>query len=67
VEAHLQSHLEKLPANDTRSRAIVEQMRVDEVAHGAAAKAMGAAELPRAVRACMRSMAKVMTTTAYYI
>ena len=67
VEAHLQSHLEKLPANDTRSRAIVEQMRVDEVAHGAAANAMGAAELPQAVRACMRSMAKVMTTTAYYI
>jgi ubiquinone biosynthesis monooxygenase Coq7 len=67
VEAHLASHLQKLPAQDGKSRAIVEQMRTDEVAHGAAAQALGAAELPLPVRTLMRAMAKVMTSTAYYI
>lgn len=67
VEAHLASHLALLPASDEKSRAIVEQMRVDEVEHGAAAQAMGAAETPAPVQAAMRGMAKVMTTTAYYI
>lgn len=67
VEAHLDSHLEGLPAQDAKSRAIVEQMRVDEIAHGAAADAMGAAALPAPVQALMRGMGRVMTTTAYYI
>jgi ubiquinone biosynthesis monooxygenase Coq7 len=67
VEAHLDSHLDKLPAQDAKSRAIVEQMRVDEVAHGAAAQALGAAQTPLPVRIAMKAMAKVMTTTAYYI
>jgi ubiquinone biosynthesis monooxygenase Coq7 len=67
VEAHLASHLESLPAQDVRSRAIVAQMKEDEVAHGAAAEAMGAAEMPAAVRTAMRAAAKVMTSTAYYI
>ncbi|MFL6673887.1 MAG: 2-polyprenyl-3-methyl-6-methoxy-1,4-benzoquinone monooxygenase [Massilia sp.] len=67
VEAHLDSHLEQLPPKDARSRAIVEQMRVDEAAHGAAAQGLGAAETPLPVRAAMRAMSKVMTTTAYYI
>lgn len=67
VEAHLESHLTRLPPQDIRSRAIVEQMRVDEIAHGAAAKALGAAEVPTPVRLAMRAMAKVMTTTAYYL
>lgn len=67
VEAHLASHLTQLPQQDEKSRAIVEQMRVDEVEHGAAAQAMGAAHTPAPVRAAMRAMAKVMTTTAYYI
>jgi ubiquinone biosynthesis monooxygenase Coq7 len=67
VEAHLNSHLDKLPPQDNKSRAIVDQMRVDEIAHGAKAQAMGAAELPLPVRMAMRAMAKVMTTTAYYI
>lgn len=65
VEAHLASHLEKLPAQDEKSRAIVEQMRVDEIAHGAAADALGAVALPAPVKVLMRGMAKVMTTTAY--
>jgi 3-demethoxyubiquinol 3-hydroxylase len=67
VEAHLASHLTLLPASDEKSRVIVEQMRVDEIEHGAAAQAMGAVETPAPVQVAMRAMAKVMTTTAYYI
>lgn len=67
VAAHLSSHLEKLPVQDQKSRAIVEQMRQDEIAHGAAAQALGASDLPMPVKAVMRAMAKVMTTTAYRI
>lgn len=67
VEAHLNSHLDQLPQHDAKSRAIVTQMRDDEIAHGAKAQEMGAAEMPLPVKAAMRAMAKVMTTTAYYI
>lgn len=67
VEAHLNSHLSKLPVQDAKSRAIVEQMRDDEVAHGAAAAELGAIEAPEPVKAAMKAMAKVMTTTAYYL
>ena len=67
VEAHLNSHLDELPAQDQRSRAIVMQMRDDEIAHGEAARQLGATELPAPVRHVMRGMAKVMTTTAYYL
>jgi ubiquinone biosynthesis monooxygenase Coq7 len=67
VEAHLNGHLSALPASDQRSRAIVVQMRDDEVAHGASAQAMGASELPLPVRTAMRGMSKLMTGTAYYI
>jgi len=67
VEAHLNAHLEQLPAGDAKSRAIVEQMRLDEVAHGNAAEALGAAEMPVPVKLAMRAMSKVMTTTAYYL
>jgi ubiquinone biosynthesis monooxygenase Coq7 len=67
VEAHLASHLDKLPPQDAKSRAIVEQMRLDEVAHGAAAQALGASTTPAPVRAAMAVMGKLMTSTAYYI
>ncbi len=67
VEEHLAGHLGRLPQQDAKSRAIVEQMRVDEVAHGAAAAAMGASELPLPLRSAMRAMAKVMTATAYHL
>jgi ubiquinone biosynthesis monooxygenase Coq7 len=67
VEAHLASHLTRLPENDTKSRAIVEQMRLDEIDHGAAAHALGAQELPVPVKVLMKGMAKIMTTTAYYV
>ena len=67
VEAHLDRHLDELPANDLRSRAIVMQMRDDEVAHAEAAAGLGAAELPLPVKKVMEAMAKVMTTAAYRI
>ncbi|MFM0595581.1 MULTISPECIES: 2-polyprenyl-3-methyl-6-methoxy-1,4-benzoquinone monooxygenase [Paraburkholderia] len=67
VEQHLDSHLDQLPAADHESRAIVEQMRVDEAEHGKAAMDAGGIELPLPVRALMRAVSKVMTRTAYYI
>jgi 3-demethoxyubiquinol 3-hydroxylase len=67
VEAHLAGHLEELPASDNKSRAIVDQMRMDEIEHGDKAHALGAAEVPPVVRSLMKAMAKVMTRTAYYI
>jgi 3-demethoxyubiquinol 3-hydroxylase len=67
VEQHLNSHLETLPEADHESRAIVEQMRVDEAEHGKSAREAGGVELPFPARALMRAVSKVMTTTAYYI
>ncbi len=64
VEEHLASHLDRLPAADTRSRAIVAAMKDDERRHADAALAAGAVELPLPVRWLMRGAAKVMTTTA---
>ncbi len=67
VENHLESHLEKLPAEDQRSRAIVGQMRIDEIEHGQAAIAAGGTVLPEPVKNLMQAISKVMTTTAYKI
>lgn len=67
VEAHLASHLDRLPAADLSSRAIVQQMKVDEAQHGAQAQAAGAAELPAPVRWAMRAAARVMTATAHHL
>ena len=65
VEGHLKSHLDRLPAEDARSRAIVQAMVHDEVGHGRQAESAGAAPLPGAVRELMRRTARVMTHTAY--
>lgn len=67
VEEHLLSHLDRLPANDTISRAIVEQMKTDEIGHAETAMARGGLELPPPARWAMKLAARVMTTTAYYI
>jgi 3-demethoxyubiquinol 3-hydroxylase len=67
VEQHLQGHMERLPIGDTASRAIVEQMQLDEAAHGQTALSLGGEELPLPVRVAMRAAARVMTTTAHYI
>jgi ubiquinone biosynthesis monooxygenase Coq7 len=67
VENHLESHLQKLPVEDERSRAIVDQMRIDEIEHGQAAISAGAAVLPEPIQKLMQSISKVMTSTAYKI
>jgi len=65
VEGHLKGHLERLPPDDLRSRAIVEAMCHDEVGHGREAQSAGAASLPGPVRELMRRTARVMTHTSY--
>jgi ubiquinone biosynthesis monooxygenase Coq7 len=67
VEAHLDSHLHRLPARDGASRAIVSQMKEEEAQHAAQALNAGAQELPPPIKGLMRLAAKVMTTTAHYI
>lgn len=67
VEAHLQSHMSRLPTNDTASRAIVAQMKADEIRHAQEAQLAGATELPEPVKQAMQLAAKVMTTVAHRI
>lgn len=67
VEGHLDEHLARLPHADARSRAILEVMRAEEIAHGASAAAAGGHRLPAPVRALMRRTARVMTGTSYWI
>jgi ubiquinone biosynthesis monooxygenase Coq7 len=67
VEAHLAEHLDRLPAGDHQSRAIVTQMKVDEAAHADWAEAHGARHLPDPIKQAMRLAAKVMTTTAHRV
>ncbi|MCX8016982.1 MAG: 2-polyprenyl-3-methyl-6-methoxy-1,4-benzoquinone monooxygenase [Rhodocyclaceae bacterium] len=67
VEAHLTGHLARLPAGDGRSRAVVEQMKADEIAHAETALRLGAVELPTPAKLGMKLASKVMTTTAYWV
>lgn len=67
VVRHLDSHLKQIPENDKRSRAILEQMREDELKHAVTAEKSGAEDLPNAVKRLMSLMSKVMTKTAYKI
>ena len=67
VEAHLGTHLERLPVGDHASRAIVAQMKDEEARHAREAHAAGAMEMPQPVKAAMRAAARVMTTTAHYL
>ena len=67
VCSHLDSHLDHLPDEDRKSRAIVAQMRDEEEEHGENAVDAGAAELPRPIVRLMRATAKVMTKTAYWV
>ena len=67
VEAHLATHLERLPEGDHESRAIVAQMKDDEAQHARAAEDAGAMQLPAPVKLLMQSAARVMTRTAHYI
>ena len=67
VEKHLDSHLMSLPEDDFASRAIVKQMRIEEIEHGNMAKDAGAKELPDLVKKVMASTSKVMTKVAYHV
>ncbi len=67
VEAHLQSHMDRLPAADKASRAIVAQMKADEIAHAQMAQQAGAVELPGLVKSVMQVAAKLMTTVAHRV
>ncbi len=67
VEGHLDEHLEQLPNDDRRTRAILEQMKADEIAHGQKAMAHGGARLPAPIRGLMKLTSKIMTTSVYRI
>jgi len=64
VVRHLSEHLNRLPAHDVRSRAIVEQMKIDEQGHADLAEHLGAAELPQPIKQMMQLTSKVMTKLA---
>jgi ubiquinone biosynthesis monooxygenase Coq7 len=67
VGEHLQSHLDRLPPQDEKSRAIVAQMYTDETGHADLATSLGGAELPQPVQLAMKLNSKVMTSTAYWV
>jgi 3-demethoxyubiquinol 3-hydroxylase len=67
VEAHLRAHGERMPAADSRSRAILEQMRHEEIEHGAKAASLGAKPLPFALARAMRWSSKLMTRSSYWL
>jgi ubiquinone biosynthesis monooxygenase Coq7 len=67
VVKHLEDHIERLPEGDDRSRAILEQMKVDEQQHGQAAESAGAASLPTPIKRLMTLTSRLMTRTAYWI
>lgn len=67
VEGHLDGHLDRLPADDHKSRAIVAQMKQDEAAHARTAVSHGAAELPRPARRAMRAASRIMTGATYWV
>ncbi|MFC1701785.1 2-polyprenyl-3-methyl-6-methoxy-1,4-benzoquinone monooxygenase [Pseudomonadota bacterium] len=67
VEAHLENHISKLPAEDARSRAILDQMKIDEAKHAQMAEKSGAFDLPQAVRGLMKLTAGAMKAVAYKV
>lgn len=67
VESHLQSHLDRIPEHDGRSRAIVDQMKDDEIKHAHMALDLGGHELPGPVKGLMKLAGKVMTSVAHRV
>jgi ubiquinone biosynthesis monooxygenase Coq7 len=67
VESHLSDHLQRLPRADAGSRAILEQMQVDEIRHGEKATALGGANLPLPLRFAMRLSSRLMTHSSYWL
>ena len=67
VAQHLREHMQGLPANDEKSKAIVKQMEIDETQHANAAIKAGAVELPYPIKKIMNKVSKLMTKSSYYI
>ena len=67
VESHLDHHLEQVPANYAKDRAVLEQMKADEIHHAEVARAAGGTELPAPIRWGMRLASKLMTRTVYWV
>lgn len=67
VEAHLEEHIGRLPPQDRKSWAILEQMKADEIRHADTALALGGRPLPLPIKAAMRAVSKVMTKTSYHL
>jgi 3-demethoxyubiquinol 3-hydroxylase len=66
VVKHLEGHLQRLPDQDQKSRAIVEAMKEDEARHATSAMQHGGADLPDPAKAVMGLSSKVMTETAFW-
>lgn len=67
VTAHLESHLDRLPASDKKSAAIIRQMAIDETSHAHTAEALGAAQFPPLLKRLMQQTSKLMTSLSYRI
>jgi ubiquinone biosynthesis monooxygenase Coq7 len=67
VESHLRDHLQRLPAEDSASRAVLEQMKIDEIRHGARAEALGGVTLPAPLRGLMGLTSRLMTRGSYWM
>jgi ubiquinone biosynthesis monooxygenase Coq7 len=67
VVRHLEGHLERLSSEDKKSRAILEQMKIDEGKHATTAIGAGAASFPRPIQKAMKFMSKIFTNTAYWV
>ena len=67
VEGHLDGHLQQIPESDQKTRAILEQMKQDEMQHGETAMQAGGADLPEPIKAAMKMTSKIMTGTVYYL
>ena len=67
VEQHLMEHMQRLPAADEASRAVVDQMKADETKHMNTALDHGGTDLPRPIQMAMRASGKIMTTVAHYL
>jgi len=64
---HLEDHLESLPSDEKKSRAILEQMLIDERHHGTTALAAGGMRFPRWMKRAMTRVSGAMTKTTYYV
>jgi ubiquinone biosynthesis monooxygenase Coq7 len=67
VEDHLESHLKQLPSQEQKCRAVLEQMKEDEIHHATVALEAGGAELPGPIKLAMKLTSKLMTKSVYYL